>query len=139
MNSTMLLGLIISISIVSMSLLLPFSHRDISINPALATPTSAYQAESGTLEYFCLRYKDELSVYENDCHEMFDNNEIVKTDTGYVAACKIAKFAGHQFPAVVRFLISNIECHAEPVEQFENIFNRAEEVATDVASLFGVR
>jgi hypothetical protein len=139
MNSTTLLGLIISISIVNVSLLLPFSYRNVSINPALATTASPHQADSGTLEYFCLKYKDELSVYENDCHEMFDSNEIVKTETGYVAACKIAKFAGHQFPAVVRFLISNIECHAEPMDQFENIFNRAKEAATDVASLFSVR
>ena len=65
-----------------MSLILPIDHRGISINPAFATTASS---ESGTLEYLCLKYKNELSVYENDCHEMFDNNEIVKTDTGYVA------------------------------------------------------
>jgi hypothetical protein len=134
MNSRIFAGLIISLSIVSMSLLLPINYRNISINPAFATASS----ESGTIEYLCLKYKNELSVYDNDCHEMFDNNN-VKTDAGWVTSCRVAKFAGNQFPAVVRLVISNIQCHAEPVEQFENIFNRVTDAVTDVSGLFGGR
>ena len=104
--------------------------RDISINSAAA--------ESDTLEYLCLKYKAELAVNENDCHEMFYNNE-VKIDTGVVFACKVAKIAGNQLPTLVRVPLRYVECHADIDTQISGIFDRGQEMAKDIGGLLGVR
>lgn len=105
------------------------------LNSAAASP---HQPESDTLEYLCLKYKAELAVNENDCHEMFYNNE-VKIDTGVVFACKVAKIAGNQLPTLVRVPLRYVECHADIDTQISGIFDRGQEMAKDIGGLLGVR
>jgi hypothetical protein len=127
MNRRAYTGLVSCLSVVSMSLLLTVNHGDISINSAAAYP---HQPESGTLEYLCLKYKDKLQVTENDCNEMFYNND-VKADLGWVSACRIAKLAANQFPTLIRMSLGFTKCHAGPLDQVNSFFDNVKGIGHD--------
>ena len=134
MNSRAFAALWIILSVVCMSLLLPINLPGISINPAFSTLASPHQPESGSLEYLCLKYKKDLTIDENDCHEMFSNNN-VKTDLGWVFACKMAKIAGNQFPTFVRVPLSFVECHGKPMDQVNNLIAKGKDMWNDIRGL----
>jgi hypothetical protein len=133
MNRRAYMGLVSCLSVVSMSLLLTVNHGDISINSATAYP---HQPESGTLEYLCLKYKDKLQVTENDCNEMFYNND-VKADLGWVSVCRIAKLAANQFPTLIRMSLGFAKCHAGPLDQVEGLFGDIKEMGHDAMGFAG--
>lgn len=110
------------ISVSAKSIFLIFISCIVFVHYAFAQSADYSPPQNGTIQFYCLKYKDIIGASEENCNKMFDGNN-VKTAGGWVFLCNGGKIIADQFPAPVRFGAHFIPCTPDLADRFKQGLN----------------